>query len=57
VGGLIGGRDGSAAGSVVGGAAATVIVTSQKGREVTLPANAAVAIELTAPATVLRPRP
>jgi len=55
VGGLIGGHDGAAAGTVVGGAAATVIVASAKGREVTLPANAALAVELTAPATVLRP--
>ena len=55
VGGLIGGRDGAAAGTVVGGAAATVIVASAKGREVTLPANAALVVELTAPATVLRP--
>jgi tRNA A-37 threonylcarbamoyl transferase component Bud32 len=56
VGGLIGGRDGSAAGSVVGGAAATVIVSSQKGREVTLPDGAALSIELTEPATVMRPK-
>ncbi len=49
VGGLIGGRDGAAAGTVVGGAAATVIVASAKGREVTLPANAALVIELTRP--------
>ena len=55
VGGLIGGRDGAAAGTVVGGAAATVIVASARGREVTLPANAALVIELTAPATVMRP--
>jgi serine/threonine-protein kinase len=56
VGGLIGGKDGAAAGGVVGGAAATVIVSSQKGREVTLPASAALSIELREPATVLRPR-
>jgi tRNA A-37 threonylcarbamoyl transferase component Bud32 len=57
VGGLIGGHDGAAAGTVVGGAAATMIVSSQKGREITLPANAAVTLDLTAPATVMRPRP
>jgi hypothetical protein len=55
VGGLVGGRDGAAAGSVVGGTAATVIVAGQKGREVTLPEGAALTVELAADATVLRP--
>lgn len=57
VGGLIGGRDGAAAGSVVGGTAATVIVAGQKGRDVTLPEGAPLTVELAADATVLRPPP
>ena len=55
VGGLIGGRKGAAAGTVVGGTAGTVMVTTSQGREVALPARAALSIELLEPATVNRP--
>jgi hypothetical protein len=41
-------------GSVEGGSAGTVIVTSAKGREVTLPAHAALSVELAAPLVVSR---
>jgi tRNA A-37 threonylcarbamoyl transferase component Bud32 len=56
VGGIIGGKKGAVAGTVLGGAAGVAVVETGKGRDVSLPANAAVTIELTAPATLMRPR-
>jgi tRNA A-37 threonylcarbamoyl transferase component Bud32 len=56
VGGLIGGKGGAVAGTVVGGAAGVAVVTTDKGREVTLPERAPLTIELLGPATVTRPR-
>ncbi|MGE5126385.1 MAG: serine/threonine-protein kinase [Betaproteobacteria bacterium] len=56
VGGLLAGRRGASAGGVVGGAAGTVYVTGEKGRDVTLPARASLSVETSEPTTVARPR-
>jgi serine/threonine-protein kinase len=56
VGALMGGKGGAVAGTVVGGAAGVAVVTTDKGREVTLPERAPLTIELLGPATVTRPR-
>ncbi len=55
VGGLLGGRKGASAGGVVGGAAGAVYVSSEKGREVTLPARASLSVETSESTTVIRP--
>jgi hypothetical protein len=54
VGGLIGGKSGAVAGTVVGGAAGVAVVTTDKGREVTLAARAPLSVELSGPVTVAR---
>jgi len=56
VGGLIGGRRGAGAGTVVGGTAGTVVVTTSRGREVALGAGASLSVELLEPVTVVRPK-
>jgi serine/threonine-protein kinase len=56
VGGLLGGRKGASAGGVVGGAAGAAYVTSEKGRDVTLPARASLSVETAEPTTLRRPR-
>ena len=56
VGALMGGKGGAVAGTVVGGAAGVAVVTTDKGREVTLPERAPLTIELLGPATVTRPK-
>jgi len=54
VGGLIGGKGGAVAGTVVGGAAGVVVVTTDKGREVTIASRAPLSVELTEPVTITR---
>ena len=56
MGGLIGGRKGAAAGTVVGGTAGAMMVTTSQGREVALAARAALSIELLEPVTLTRPK-
>jgi hypothetical protein len=56
VGALMGGKGGAVAGTVVGGAAGVAVVTTDKGREVTLHERAPLTIELLAPATIARPK-
>jgi tRNA A-37 threonylcarbamoyl transferase component Bud32 len=56
VGGLIGGKGGAVAGTVVGGAAGVVVVTTDKGREVTIASRAPLSVELTGPLTLTRPK-
>ena len=54
VGGLIGGKGGAVAGTVVGGAAGVAVVTTDKGREVTLAPRAPLSVELSDPVTGAR---
>ena len=56
VGGLIGGKGGAVGGAVVGGAAGVAVVTTDDGREVTLPSRAALTIEVAESFTVSRPK-
>jgi tRNA A-37 threonylcarbamoyl transferase component Bud32 len=56
VGSLLGGRKGALAGGVVGGAAGAVYVSSEKGREVTLPARASLLVETAEATTIVRPQ-
>ncbi len=56
MGGLIGGKGGAVAGTVVGGAAGVVVVTTDKGREVTIASRAPLSVELTGPLTLTRPK-
>jgi len=56
VGGLLGGKKGAITGTAIGGAAGVVYVSSEKGREVTLPAHASLSVETAEPATIVRPR-
>jgi hypothetical protein len=56
VGGLIGGKGGAMGGAVVGGAAGVAVVTTDDGREVTLPSRATLAVELAESFTVSRPK-
>jgi uncharacterized protein YcfJ len=56
VGGFLGGRRGERAGGAVGGAAGTVYVSSEKGREVTLPERASLSVETAERTTITRPR-
>ncbi len=54
--GFIDSLKGGSGGHVSGGSAEAVAVTSDKGREVTLPAQASLSLELARPATVVRPK-
>jgi hypothetical protein len=54
VGGLFGGKGGAVAGTVVGGAAGAVVVSTDKGREVTLASRAPLSVELLDPVGVSR---
>jgi hypothetical protein len=56
VGGLLGGKGGAVGGAVVGGAAGVAVVTTDKGREVTLAARAPLALEVAERFEVTRPR-
>jgi len=56
VGGLIGGKGGAVGGAVVGGAAGVAVVTTDDGREVTLPSRANLTLELAESITVTRPK-
>ena len=46
VGGLLGGKGGAVGGAVVGGAAGVAVVTTDKGREVTLGSRATLSLEV-----------
>jgi serine/threonine-protein kinase len=54
VGGLIGGKGGAVGGAVVGGAAGVAVVTTDKGREVTLAARAPLSVEVAGSFTITR---
>jgi serine/threonine-protein kinase len=54
VGGLLGGKGGAVGGAVVGGAAGVAVVTTDKGREVTLAARAPLSVEVAGGFTVTR---
>jgi hypothetical protein len=54
VGGLIGGKGGAMGGAVVGGAAGVAVVTTDDGREVTLPSRATLMVEVAESFTVSR---
>jgi tRNA A-37 threonylcarbamoyl transferase component Bud32 len=54
VGGLLGGKGGAFGGAVVGGAAGVAVVTTDKGREVTLASRAPLAVEVAEGFTVTR---
>ncbi len=56
VGGLIGGKGGAMGGAVVGGAAGVAVVTTDDGREVTLPSRSSLTVELADSFTVTRPK-
>jgi len=56
VGGLLGGKGGAVGGAVVGGAAGVAVVTTDKGREVTLPSRAPLSVEVAESFTVSRPK-
>jgi hypothetical protein len=56
VGGLIGGKAGALGGAVVGGGAGVAIVTTDDGREVTLPSRASLTVEVAESFTVTRPK-
>jgi hypothetical protein len=56
VGGLIGGKGGAFGGAVVGGGAGVAIVTTDDGREVTLPSRANLTLEVAESFTVTRPK-
>ena len=56
VGGLIGGKGGAFGGAVVGGGAGVAIVTTDDGREVTLPSRANLTVEVAESFTVTRPK-
>jgi tRNA A-37 threonylcarbamoyl transferase component Bud32 len=56
VGGLIGGKGGAIGGAVVGGGAGVAVVTTDDGREVTLPSRATLTVELAESFTVSRPK-
>ena len=54
VGGLIGGKGGAVGGAVVGGAAGVAVVTTDDGREITLPSRANLTLEVADSFTVTR---
>jgi len=56
VGGLLGGKGGALGGAVVGGAAGVAIVTTDKGREVTLASRAPLSVEVAEAFSVSRPK-
>ena len=56
VGGLLGGKGGAFGGAVAGGAAGVAIVTTDDGREITLPSRAALSVEVSDGFTVSRPK-
>jgi hypothetical protein len=56
VGGLIGGKGGALGGAVVGGGAGVAVITTDDGREVTLPSRANLTVEVAESVTVTRPK-
>lgn len=56
VGGLLGGKGGAAGGAVIGGAAGVAVVTTDKGREVTLRERASLLLEVAEPFSVSQPK-
>jgi tRNA A-37 threonylcarbamoyl transferase component Bud32 len=56
VGGLIGGKGGALGGAVVGGGAGVAVITTDDGREVTLPSRASLTVEVAESLTVTRPK-
>jgi tRNA A-37 threonylcarbamoyl transferase component Bud32 len=56
VGGLLAGKGGAMGGAVVGGAAGVAVVTTDKGREITLGSRAPVSVEVDESFTVSRPK-
>jgi hypothetical protein len=52
IGGIVGGGDGAAKGAAIGGGAGTGVVLSTRGKEVSLPAGAAVSVKLAEPVTL-----
>ena len=56
VGGILGGKGGAAGGAVVGGAAGVAVVTTDKGREVTLAPRATLSLEVAEAWSVGRPK-
>ena len=56
VGGLIGGKGGALGGAVVGGGAGVAVITTDDGREVTLPSRANLTVEVAESLTVTRPK-
>jgi len=56
VGGLIGGKGGALGGAVVGGGAGVAVITTDDGREVTLPSRANLTVEVAESFTVTRPK-
>ena len=56
VGGLLAGKGGAMGGAVVGGAAGVAVVTTDKGREITLGSRAPLSVEVDESFTVSRPK-